>query len=217
MIKKVLYILLAIHASFVGLYPSFYFFMNRKFGILQSKTDSILNSFFWNAEFYTHITLGGLALLIGWTQFNIKWRTNKLKQHRLIGKIYVLAALLSAEAGIYIAFYAQGGIISSVGFICLGFVWLCTTFNAYIKIRKGLIIEHQKMMTYSYAACFAAVTLRMYLYPLAFLLHNFIKAYLIVSWLCWIPNMIVAHFLVKQLENVKDKTATNKNIAASVA
>lgn len=123
MTKKVLFIFLAIHATFVGFYPSLYFFMNRKFGILQSKSNEVLNSVFWNGEFYMHITLGGLALLIGWTQFNLKWRTNNLKRHRLIGKIYVLAALLSAEAGIYIAFYAQGGFIASAGFICLGIIW----------------------------------------------------------------------------------------------
>ncbi|MGI8951461.1 MAG: DUF2306 domain-containing protein [Chitinophagaceae bacterium] len=214
MIKKVLRVLLAVHAIGVGLYPSIYFFMNRKFGILQSKSDAVLSNVFWNIEFYTHITLGGIALLIGWTQFSLKQRTNKLKLHRQIGTVYVIAALFSAEAAVYVAFYAQGGMIASLGFICLGIIWFYTTLCAYIEIKNKRILEHQKMMIYSYAACFSAVTLRIYLPALTILLHNFIKAYLIVAWLCWIPNIIVAYFLVQRLGKQKDKIFTNENIAA---
>lgn len=214
MTNKVLRIILAIHAIGVGLYPSLYFFMGRKYGVLLSKTDAVLNSLFWNIEFYIHIILGGLALLIGWTQFSPKLRTNKLNLHRQIGKLYVVAALFSAEAGIYIAWYAQGGAIASAGFICLGITWFYTTLRAYIEIKNKRIDEHKKMMIYSYAACFSAVTLRIYLYPLAFLFHDFIKAYLIVAWLCWIPNIIVAYFLVKRLPGENGKTTTNISITA---
>ncbi|MDQ2721553.1 MAG: DUF2306 domain-containing protein [Bacteroidota bacterium] len=215
MTKKVLRVILAINAIGVGLYPFMYFFMNRKFGILQSKSDAVLSNVFWNAEFYTHITLGGVALLIGWTQFSIKQRTNRLKLHRQIGKVYVIAALFSSVAGIYIALYAQGGIIASVGFICLGLIWFYTTLKAYIEIKNKRIDEHQKMMIYSYAACFSAVTLRIYLPALTILFHDFIKAYLLVAWLCWIPNIIVAYFLVKRLQSRKYKVAVDNRIVAN--
>ncbi len=214
MIKKVLYIIAAVMATLVGLYPFIYFFIDRKFGLLQSKSDALLNNVFWNIEFYMHITLGGLALLIGWTQFIVKWRTNQLKLHRQIGKVYVTASLLSAVAGMYIALYATGGIIASLGFICLGITWFYTTLTAYIEIKNRRIVEHEKMMIFSYAACFSAVTLRVYLPLLIILFHDFVIAYLIVSWLCWIPNIIVAYFLVKQLQIRKDRIATNKIIAA---
>ncbi len=203
MTKKVLKGILAVHAIGVGLYPGIYFFINRKFGLLQSKSDAVLTDVFWNIEFYTHITLGGIALLIGWTQFSLKLRTNKLKLHKQIGKVYVIASLFSAMAGIYIALYAQGGIIASLGFISLGAVWFYTTLKAYLEIKSRRVDEHQQMMIYSYAACFSAVTLRIYLPLLTFLFHDFIKAYLIVAWLCWIPNIIVAYFLVKRLQNQK--------------
>ncbi len=143
-------------ATLVGLYPFIYFFINRKFGLLQSKSDATLNNVFWNIEFYMQITLGGLALLIGWTQFRVKQRTNNLKLHRQIGKVYVIASLLSAVAGIYIALYATGGTIASLGFICLGIIWFYTTLRAYIEINNRRIDKHQKMMIYSYAACFSS-------------------------------------------------------------
>jgi uncharacterized membrane protein len=174
-----------------------------------------LANVFWNIGFYTHITLGGIALLIGWTQFSVKLRTNKLKLHRQIGKVYVIAALVSALASVYIAMYATGGIIASLGFICLGIVWFYTTLRAYFEIRNGQVDNHQKMMIYSYAACFSAVTLRIYLPILTIIFHDFIKAYLLVAWLCWIPNIIVAYFLVEKFQRQKDKIFTKKSIAAN--
>jgi len=212
MTKKIFKIIIAVLAVQVGLYPCIYFFINRKFGLLGSKSDILLSNIFWNIGFYTHITMGGLALLIGWIQFNEKIREKKLKLHRRIGSLYVIAALLSSSAAIYIAWYATGGIIASLGFIFLGVIWFYTTLSAYVEIRNKQIINHQRMMTYSYAACFAAVTLRIYLPFLTLLFHDFTKAYLVVAWLCWIPNIIVAYFLNKQIPLLKYKTDTSKSI-----
>lgn len=49
-----------------------------------------------------------------------------------------------------------------------------------------------------YALTFAAVTLRLWL-PLAqFVLHiEFIPAYQAISWLCWVPNLLVAEMIVR--------------------
>lgn len=210
--KKIVFIVAAVLAIFVGLYPFAYFFVNRKFGLLQMKNETVLNNVAWNIGFYLHITLGAIALLIGWTQFSEKLRINKLNLHRLIGKVYVLAALISAAAAIYIAQYATGGIVASLGFICLGITWFYTTISAYLEIKKGHIDEHQKMMVYSYAACFSAVTLRIYLPFLVMIFHDFIKAYLLVAWLCWIPNLIVAWFLVRNLQKEKEKMVIKVSI-----
>ena len=185
MIRKISIILVAIVATVIGLYPSIYFFMDRQFGLLQSKSEALLINTPWNIAFYTHIILGGLALLIGWTQFIEKWRDNYLNLHRNTGKVYIVSVLASALSGIYIAFYATGGIIPSLGFFCLGIAWFFTTLKAYLDIRKGKVEAHEKMMVYSYAACFAAVTLRIYLPLLTALFNDFIKAYSLVAWLCW--------------------------------
>ncbi|MBC7912605.1 MAG: DUF2306 domain-containing protein [Pyrinomonadaceae bacterium] len=209
MIRKTLWVLLAIMAILIGFYPFVYFMIDRNFGLLQSKSIGVLTNVFWNIGFYTHITLGGLALLIGWIQFSPKLRTNKLKLHRQVGKVYVISALLSSAAGIYIAFYATGGIVASLGFICLGVIWFYTTLKAYIHVKNRLIDQHQKMMIYSYAACFSAVTLRIWLPLLTSLFQDFNKAYLLVAWLCWVPNILVAFFLVQQLQRQKDKINNN--------
>jgi len=55
-------------------------------------------------------------------------------------------------------------------------------------------------MIYSYAACFAAVTLRIWLPLLMITLGDYLFAYRIVAWLCWVPNIIAAYFIVKTLK-----------------
>ena len=197
--KKITWIIVAVFATLVGLYPAIYFIIDRTFGLLKSKSPALLNNVLWNLSFYTHIILGGVSLLIGWPQFLTRFRQRRPLSHQWIGKAYILSVLLSSIAGIYIAFYATGGIISSLGFICLGVIWFYSTVRAYLAIRKGQVDRHRKMMIYSYAACFSAVTLRIYLPLLTFLFHDFVKAYLVVAWLCWIPNIVIAYALVKRL------------------
>lgn len=201
MVKKGLWILFATFALLIGLYPMIYFFIDRRFGLLSSKSVELLSSTFWNIGFYTHIILGGIALLIGWTQFSTKMRSRRITLHRKLGKVYVVAVLLSALAGVYIGFFATGGWISSAGFICLGIIWFYTTLKAYLHIKNGEIENHQKMMVYSYAACFAAVTLRIWLPILTMVYGDFTKAYLVVAWLCWVPNLIIAYIITRKTDD----------------
>jgi len=198
MTKKATWILFVALSVSIGLYPLLYFFIDKKFGLLGTKTDQLLANTFWNIAFYIHIILGGLALLIGWVQFSQKIRSQNLFLHRRLGKIYVLAVLASATGGIYIGFFATGGIVASAGFVCLGIVWFYTTLMAYINIKNKQVVQHQKMMMYSYAACFAAVTLRLWVPLLGFIITDFTTAYIIIAWLCWVPNLVVANLIIKQ-------------------
>jgi len=198
MLKRILWILFAALAIIIGLYPGVYFIFDRKFGLLASKDDALLNNIFWNTAFYIHIVFGGIALLVGWVQFSNKLRAKNLSLHRTIGKVYVMGVLLSSIAGIYVALFATGGIITSLGFLSLGVIWFWTTLTAYFSIRKGKLKQHENSMIYSYAACFAAVTLRVWLPLLVMIFKDFITAYTIVAWLCWVPNLVVATLIVRE-------------------
>lgn len=211
MAKKLLWLVFALLAVAVGLYPGIYFIIDRNFGLLQSKSATLLADTFWNIGFYTHIICGGIALLIGWTQFSSKIRAKNISVHRNIGKIYVAAAILGSLAGIGIGFFATGGLIPSVGFICLGITWLSTTLMAYIHIKRKQLEQHKTMMIYSYAACFAAVTLRIWLPLLTMIFGDFITAYTIVAWLCWIPNIFVAWLLMRRMGKLSQLQAGQPN------
>ncbi len=200
MAQKIFKIIIALLAIVIGLYPTLYFFNERTFGLLSTKPGELLANTAWNIGFYIHIILGGVALLIGWLQFNIKLRQRNLSIHRMVGKIYVTCVLLSSLAGIGIGFFATGGLIAAAGFICLGIVWFTTTVFAYLTISKRQVEQHRRLMIYSYAACFAAVTLRIWLPLLTMLFGDFIIAYSVVAWVSWVPNILVAAFIARRLK-----------------
>ncbi|MCF2443947.1 DUF2306 domain-containing protein [Dyadobacter sp. CY345] len=190
--------MIAILATLIGLYPLFYFFQHN-FGILGNKNSALLASAVWSSAFYMHITAGGLALLIGWVQFNERIRISSPVMHRQLGKLYLLFALFSSVSAAYLAIHANGGLIAATGFFCLALVWFISTFMGYTSILKGRVTQHQKFMIFSYSACFAAVTLRLWLPLLVVIYGDFIKAYVLVAWLCWVPNMFVAYLLTRDM------------------
>lgn len=197
MIKKIGFKIFAGFSILIGLYPLLYFIIDSKFGILNSKSELLLNDGIWNIAFYAHISLGGLALLIGWTQFSKKLRNKNINLHRNLGKVYLISVIFSSFSALYIAVFATGGIISTLGFSCLAIIWLYTSIRAFLEIKNASIRNHQRFMIYSYSACFAAVTLRIWLPILTAVFQEFLTAYRIVAWLCWVPNLVVAYFIVK--------------------
>lgn len=195
--KKASRIIIGILATLIGLYPIIYFLIDRQFGLLASKSTELLRDIVWNSAFYAHITLGGIALLIGWLQFSPALRRKNIRLHRKIGIVYIMTVFVSGLSSLYIALYATGGIISILGFFLLGVIWLGTTIAGFRAIKNGKFALHENFMVFSYAACFAAVSLRIWLPILADALGEFETAYRIVAWLCWVPNMLVAWIIVK--------------------
>ena len=196
--KKTLWGLFTVFAVLVGFYPVIYFIIDRRFGLLGTKPSALLADVFWNTAFYIHIIWGGIALLIGWIQFSNAFRNKYLAVHKTIGKIYIVCVLLSSIAGMYIAFYATGGWVTTLAFVTLDINWFYATLAAFVAIKKGNIARHQHLMIYSYAATFGAVTLRIWLPLTTFILGNFFKAYPIAAWLAFVPNMFVAYFIVRK-------------------
>lgn len=196
--NKVAWVVFVLLAIGIGLYPLIYLFAAEEFGLLLGKSKEVLSSIIWRIAFYGHIGFGGIALLSGWPQFIKKLRAKHLGLHRNLGRIYILSAMVSGLCGVYLGFFATGGIVSSLGFISLGVIWLFTTLRAYIAVKNKDLSLHQGLMIYSYAACFAAVTLRIWLPLLTIIFGEFLLAYKIVAWLCWVPNMVFAYFWVQR-------------------
>ncbi|WP_373494754.1 DUF2306 domain-containing protein [Aquiflexum sp.] len=197
--NKIPFALFAFLAVSVGLYPIIYWILEPTFGLLATKDAAVLQDAVWKACFYTHILFGGLALLIGWINFLKNLRIKNPYLHRLVGRIYFASVILSGVSGLYIAQFATGGLISRLGFSSLSIIWLFTTVGAIHAIRKFKISLHQRLMIFSYAACFAAVTLRIWLPLLSLIFSDFMIAYRMTSWLCWVPNLVFAYFLNRKV------------------
>lgn len=186
----------------IGLYPLLYFILDMKGGLLSTKTESVLHNKIWNTAFYLHISFGGLSLLTGWSQFSKKLRNKNLSLHRWLGKLYVISALMGGSAGLYLAFYATGGMVSTLGFAGLATAWLSSTLIAFGYIRQLKIELHQQWMIRSYALAFAAVTLRLWLPSFQiFTTMDFISSYKIIAWLCWVPNLAVSEWIIRRIKS----------------
>lgn len=197
--KTLLWIFLAILCLGIGLYPLLYLLAEGKIGLLQNKSDDLLADGWWRLGFYGHIVTGGIALLVGWTQFIKAWRQRMPGMHRNLGKLYVLMVCLSGVAGVYLAFHASTGWVAGLGFGSLGVVWLYVTLQAFRSVLRRDFRKHERLMIYSYSACFAAVTLRFWLPLLLGVFRlDFSVAYPIVAWLCWVPNLLVARWIVSR-------------------
>ncbi len=198
---RISWLVIALLSTIIGIYPMVYFFLDRRFGLLSTKSNEILQNELWNINFYGHIVFGGLALLIGWLQFSSTLRHKNPGLHRTVGKIYIISVFFSGLCGLFIAFYATGGLVSTLGFLSLDTIWLSTTLLGFRTAKRQDIIAHKEYMIYSYAACFAAVTLRIWLPILTIALGDFLIAYQVVAWWCWVPNIVVAYLIIRKGQN----------------
>lgn len=145
---------------------------------------------------YGHLAGGLVALAIGPWQLNTRLRVQALNRHRWMGRLYVIAVLVGGLGGLSLAMRSMFGLVTHVGFGMLAVLWLYSTAMAWIRIRAGDQQAHWRWMIRSFALTLAAVTLRIYL-PVSSLLHiPFEDAYQVISWFCWVPNLIVAEWII---------------------
>src|SRR5215204_5130183 len=105
-LTKASWVLFIFFAVGVGIYPLAYYLFDMSGGLLATKPNTVLVNSAWKAFFYTHITFGGVALLTGWSQFMPRFRARHLNFHRSLGKVYIASVVVSAAAGLFIAYYA---------------------------------------------------------------------------------------------------------------
>jgi uncharacterized membrane protein len=145
---------------------------------------------------YAHLAGGAIALALGPFQLNARLRAAYLPVHRWTGRCYVGAVLAGGLGGLVLAGVSQGGLPAHAGFGMLAVVWLTTTGLAFRAIKAGDSATHRRWMIRSFSLTFAAVTLRIYI-PLSQVIGiPFEPAYVTISWLCWVPNLLVAEWLI---------------------
>ncbi len=142
---------------------------------------------------YSHVFASIVALALGPFQFSPRLRARRPRLHRACGRLYLGVGVgIGGLAGLYMARFAFGGVVSTLGFSLLAACWLLTGWRAFAAIRRGAVAEHREWMTRNFALTLAAVTIRLYL-PIGSVLGvPFEITYPAVTWLCWLPNLAVA-------------------------
>jgi uncharacterized membrane protein len=156
-----------------------------------------------------HVAGAVTALLIGPFQFLPAVRARVPALHRWMGRTYVVACLVGGAGGLVMAFGSTAGPIATAGFGALAVLWLFTSLQAWRRAMARRFAEHRQWMIRSFALTFAAVTLRLYL-PLAPLTDvSFIDAYRAISFLCWVPNLMVAEIYIRAtaIQQVRTQSA----------
>jgi uncharacterized membrane protein len=147
-----------------------------------------------------HLGGGLVALAVGAWQMNARLRSRVIELHRWMGRTYVVAVLIGGLGALRMAVASQHGWATHLGFGLLALFWLFTTARAYLAIRSHEEARHRGWMIRSYSLTLAAVTLRIYI-PLSLALGlPFANAYQVISWLCWVPNIILAEWLVRRTQ-----------------
>jgi uncharacterized membrane protein len=144
-----------------------------------------------------HVAGAATALLVAPTQFLASIRTRYRSIHRWAGRVYALACCVGGVAGFVLALGASTGSVSTAGFGLLAVLWVATTTRAWNHARRRDFVAHRAWMIRSFALTFAAVTLRLYLPLLTFLPVEFADGYRAISFLCWVPNLLVAELYLR--------------------
>ena len=160
----------------------------------------------------SHIAFMMVGVLMGPFQFLRSFREKHRGTHRTMGKVYLVASTIGATFGLYMSFYSASDAWSGVAFGLLALGVLSTNYMAYTAIRRRDITQHREWMTRSFAFMLAAVTLRIYLFPLEAAFGEY-TGYAIVAWASWVPNVIVAEWVIRK----QRRGGTEPRLGAAVA
>ncbi len=197
--KKQLFFLFLLAGAISMIVMSSHYLNSDISGILRRK--EIALQWWYQLIFKSHVLFGLISITIGPFQFIKSLRKNHPITHRYIGYLYVFSIMTSGFAGLVVAPFAMGGLISSLGFSLLAMVWLLTTLKAILAVRSGNLMKHQKWMFISYGFTFSSITQRtMLLIPL-FTSVPFIPIYQLSAWLPSVINSAIAYKLYKNSLN----------------
>jgi uncharacterized membrane protein len=142
--------------------------------------------------------IGGMmvAAAMGPFQFLRGLRNRHPKLHRVMGRVYLSGIAVGGLGGLYLSTISASGIVSDLGFGLLALAVLFASAMAFLAIKGRRLQEHREWMTRSFALVLAAVTLRIYLPFLEATLGEQ-DGYALVAWLCWLPNLVVAEWLIR--------------------
>ncbi|GHJ48092.1 hypothetical protein Cs7R123_54340 [Catellatospora sp. TT07R-123] len=156
---------------------------------------------------YAHIVGAALALLLSPLQFAARLRERAPRLHRVVGRTVFGAIMVGGAAGLVLAPFSSAGIAGTLGFGALAVLWVGSAVTALRAIRGGDVEAHRQWMVRTFALTYAAVTLRLWL-PVLIVAQvaaagvdgqtAFDRAYLVVPFLAWVPNLLVAHWWLRR-------------------
>lgn len=145
-----------------------------------------------------HVASATIALFVAPLQLLTRVRQRRPTWHRVTGRIYAVGCLIGGASGFMLALGASTGLPSTLGFGLLSIAWIYTTAQGWRHALQRDIPRHQAWMIRSFALTCAALTLRLYLPIVDLMLLPFDSSYRAISFLCWVPNLLVAEAYLRR-------------------
>jgi uncharacterized membrane protein len=190
-INRPVFVVLVLLCLLISVYASSYYL-----ALISGDTSGLLSNKFGPQLLAVHAGFGSVALLLGPFQFLPGLRGKRPRVHHFIGRLYMVGVFTSGSAGLVLALGSEAGPIATLGFGSMAIVWLYVTFQGLRTAMARKIDEHRRWMFRSFAVTLAALSLRLQL-PLMFMSANPEQAYLIISFTCWIPNLILVEMWLR--------------------
>jgi uncharacterized membrane protein len=154
--------------------------------------EGVTGNAFANPWLVVHVASSATALLIGSFQFVPRLRARQPGYHRWSGRLYVLCCVLGGVSGQVLAWGTTAGPVATAGFGLVSVAWLWTTLRGLQLALDRDFVRHRQWMIRSWSLTLAAVTLRIQLGVSGALDIPFETAYPIISFVSWVPNLVVA-------------------------
>ncbi|SEO80941.1 DUF2306 domain-containing protein [Paenibacillus sp. OV219] len=169
----VIYILYALVIN-LFVHPGAEAFLSHKIGSEHEVKPGI-----WLKVMSIHVGFACIAMASGLINLVSRNSEKHRRFHRLNGYVYVVSVVLVDLSSGYMAPFATGGKISSMGFNLLNMLWMAITVTAIVHVRKKRIVQHRRWMVRSYAICFTNLLIHLF----TFLLHKMIGITYVTSYI----------------------------------
>ncbi len=186
---SIIFILYALVYNFV-IDPGAETFLSHKVDLVRELKPQI-----WLPVMYVHVGFACVAMASGLINFSSRIYEKHRRFHRLNGYVYVSSVLFVVLTSGYMAPYATGGKINSMGFNLLNILWLLITVTALVHIFKKQIQKHRRWMIQSYAFCFTNMLIHLF----TFVFHQVFGIAYVTSYTIGLYSSIALLLIVPQV------------------
>lgn len=173
-----------------------YFNFSKQFSFIQERAILFLQPLY-QVSFYLHIFAGMFCIGAALVQFSSYILKKRRQVHIWSGRVYVMVVLLlGAPTGLYMSFFAKGGMAEKGLFMFMAVAWFFFTLKGFTTILRKQVLPHKLWMIRSYAMALTAVTFRVY-YIILYLYDVPLQVnYEVSLWLSVVGNLFVAEYLI---------------------
>jgi hypothetical protein len=180
-------------------------------GIFVEQKGEIGRQPLWSFCLHVHVAAGIVCLFSVLPQFSRKLLRRVPALHRWCGRVYGVSILFFlSPTGIYLAFFAKGGLAGQTGFLLLGAATFHTTLRGVTSMIGGSrdLVAHREWMTRSFAFAATAITFR--IYHFGFFLGGMADDtnYVTSLWLSILGNAAVAELLLRRRSRIPALSST---------